>query len=80
MAINWFVYILLTLLTAAVNYALMPKPEERKLAPPESPDLPYTDEGVEIPVVFGTVELRPFIGWYGGVRTTKIYEKTSKKG
>lgn len=72
-------YILLTLLTAVLNYVLMPKPKSEK---PErgQPELPFTEEGTEIPVVFGCIEVRPFIGWYGHFRTKNIYESPDSKG
>lgn len=49
-----------------LNLVLAPKPQNAKPASLEDFDIPTAEEGIEIPVVFGTVNIRnPNVMWYG---------------
>ena len=62
-----------------IAYALMPKPQTQKPKALEDVRVPSIEEGKEIPVIFGTMEVAPFIGWYGGFRSEAIKESQDKK-
>jgi len=69
-------YIILTVVTALANYVLAPRIKNEPPPEPEAPDVPFHEEGKEIPVIFGTVEVSPFIGWYDGFNVRKIFSDT----
>jgi hypothetical protein len=49
-----------------LNLLLMPKPQDKVPASLEDFDIPVAEEGIEIPVVFGTVNIKsPKVVWYG---------------
>lgn len=62
-----------------IAYALMPKPQTQKPKALEDVRVPSIEEGKEIPVIFGTMEVSPFIGWYGNFRTEAIKADSGKK-
>lgn len=63
-----------------IGIAMMPKPESQP--PPGLGDVkaPTADEGREIPVLFGTRNIKgPNVVWYGDFRSTPIKKKGGKK-
>lgn len=60
--------------------AFAPKPQN---APPPSLDdvqAPTAEEGIEIPVLFGTRDINgPNVVWWGNVKTVAIKKKGGKK-
>jgi len=56
-----------------LNLVLAPKPQNAKAASLEDFEFPVAEEGLEIPVVFGTVNLRgPNVVWYGDLKIKDI--------
>jgi hypothetical protein len=56
-----------------LNLVLAPKPQNAKPASLEDFDIPTAEEGIEIPVVFGTVSVKnPNVMWYGDLDTDAI--------
>src|SRR3954471_22441643 len=56
-----------------LNLVLAPKPQNAKPASLADFDIPTAEEGIEIPVVFGTVNIRnPNVMWYGDLDTDAI--------
>lgn len=74
----WWRIALLVVLNL-ITYALMPKPQNRKPESIDASKIPSVEEGKEIPVVFGTVELSPFVAWFGDLKTQPIYAQGGKK-
>lgn len=72
-------YFAVFIVALGIGYAMMPKPESQnaKLGTVEGPT---ADEGREIPVLFGTRDVKgPNVVWYGDVRTVAIKKKGGKK-
>lgn len=63
-----------------VSYATMPKPQSQKPAGFGDIKAPVAEEGLEIPVLFGTRDINgPNVVWYGDLQTTAIKSKGGKK-
>lgn len=77
MAWIWAVVFVVALV---VSYSMIPKPQS---APPAGLgyfNVPTSEEGREIPVVFGTRDITgPNVVWYGDFRTVAIKKKGGKK-
>lgn len=59
-----------------LTYLLTPKPKIEKLKPESEIDVPETEVGKPLPVIFGTVVLRnPNVVWFGHLRVKKIRKK-----
>lgn len=59
----------------------IPKAKEPKPLRLEDIESPTADEGLDIPVVFGTVVVdAPNVVWFGDLGTTPVRQKNSKKG
>lgn len=73
-------YVALLVVSFVVQYALAPKPQAQRPQGIEDFDVPTAEEGREIPVLFGTREIRaPNIVWYGDLRTVAVKKKGGKK-
>jgi hypothetical protein len=74
----WYLAVFVVALVAA--YALAPKPQSQPPAGLGDIQAPTAEEGREIPVLFGTRDLRgPNVVWYGHLRTVAIRKKGGKK-
>lgn len=74
----WYLAVFVVALVAA--YALGPKPQSQPPAGLGDIQAPTAEEGREIPVLFGTRDLRgPNVVWYGHLRTVAIRKKGGKK-
>lgn len=74
----WFIAIFVAALV--VSYATAPKPQTQKPAGVGEIEAPIAEEGVEIPVLFGTRDLTgPNVVWYGDLKTVAIKSKGGKK-
>lgn len=71
-------YFVIWLVTSLISYVLAPKPATEKPKGLSDIKIPTVEEGTEIPVIFGTVEVSPFVAWYGDLRTEEI-KKGGKK-
>ncbi|MCP3868315.1 MAG: hypothetical protein GY703_09525 [Gammaproteobacteria bacterium] len=66
--------------TLVLGYLLTPKPKSQTPQPSSDIDAPTAEEGREIPVLFGTRDIRGAnIVWYGHLRTDAIRRKGGKK-
>lgn len=74
----WYLAVFVVALVAA--YALAPKPQSQPPAGLGDIQAPTAEEGREIPVLFGTRDLKgPNVVWYGHLRTVAIKKKGGKK-
>lgn len=74
----WFAVLFVGALV--VSYVLAPKPQSQKPAGFGDIQAPIAEEGVEIPVLFGTRDLNgPNVVWYGDLKTVAIKSKGGKK-
>lgn len=65
---------------AAAAYAFTPRPPSPQRPAPGKLELPTTEAGTSIPVVFGTREIqRPNLVYWGGVSTDPIRKRGGKK-
>lgn len=63
-----------------VSFAIAPKPQTQKPAGLGDITAPTAEEGIEIPVLFGTRDFNgPNIVWYGDLKTVAIKSKGGKK-
>lgn len=67
-----FNYFIMWLVTSIISYVLAPKPQQQKPKGIEDIRVPSVEEGTAIPVIFGTVEVAPFVAWYGHLKTVAI--------
>lgn len=69
-------YLIIMIVSAIISYALTPKPKDQK---PQSAEAPQTEDGLDIPVVFGEVWIddSAVLGWKT-MGTDKI-RRSSKK-
>lgn len=74
-----FEYLLISLALNFLAFALMPKPQIKKPEAVTDIKIPSIEEGKEIPVVFGTMELAPFVAWYGDLTVEPIVERGPRK-
>ncbi len=74
----WFFVIALVALV--VGYALAPKPSGQQNATQGTVEAPTADEGREIPVLFGTRDIKGAnVVWYGDIKAVAIKKKGGKK-
>lgn len=74
----WFVVVWVVSLVAA--YSMMPKPQSAPPAGIGEIQAPTAEEGREIPVLFGTREIKgPNIVWYGDLKAVAVRKKGGKK-
>lgn len=74
----WFIALFVGALVIA--YATMPKPQTQPPAGLGEIQAPVAEEGIEIPVLFGTRDLNgPNVVWYGDLKTVAIKSKGGKK-
>lgn len=77
---NFWVQIIILIISAIVSYAMAPKPPKPKPAALEDLDIPVAELGRPIPVIFGTMLITgPNVLWYGDLRTTPITTSGGKK-
>lgn len=71
-------YIVVFIVALVVAYATMPKPENNTKV--STVEAPTAEEGRDIPVLFGTREVKSAnVVWYGDVRAVAIKKKGGKK-
>lgn len=59
-------YIVIFIIGLIVAFAMMPKPQDAQAAGLKDVQAPLAEEGIEIPVLFGTRELKGAnVVWYG---------------
>lgn len=76
----WVIYTIITVVSAGIAIALSPKPPKPKPASIEDFQIPTSEEGRPLPVIFGTVRVRgPNVLWYGDLWTVAIRESGGKK-
>lgn len=64
-------------ITSVISYLLTPKP---KAPAPGTFDVPTTEEGASIGVLYGSAWIEsPVIAWWGDTRTVAIKSKGGKK-
>lgn len=74
----WYVAVFVVALV--VSYAMMPKPQSQPPAGLGDIQAPTAEEGREIPVLFGTRDIKgPNVVWYGDLRSVAIRKKGGKK-
>jgi hypothetical protein len=77
-----WVQIIVFIATQVLSYLLTPKPkvENAKAATLDDVDVPIAEVGIEIPVLFGTREIKGAnVVWYGDLRAVPIRKKGGKK-
>ena len=75
----WFLAVLFVG-SLVVGLLMAPKPQNQKPAGLGEIQAPTAEEGLEIPVLFGTRDLNgPNVVWYGDLRTVAIKSKGGKK-
>lgn len=73
-------YLAVFVVSLVLSYALMPKPQSQPPAGLGEVKAPTAEEGREIPVLFGTRDLKgPNVVWYGHFRAVAIKKKGGKK-
>lgn len=61
-------------------YTQIPKPKSQARPGIESIKAPTADSSRDLPVIFGTVDIRgPHVGYYGDLRTEAIRERAGGK-
>ncbi len=74
-----WVYFAVWVVSLVAVYSMMPKPQSRPPAGLNEFPVPTAEEGREIPVLFGTRDLRgPNIVWYGDLKTVALKKKGGK--
>lgn len=77
---NLWVQVAIMIVSAIISYATAPKPPSPKPAALQDFDVPTAEEGLPIPVIFGTVWIRSAsVLWYGDLRSQPIRTKSGKK-
>lgn len=74
-------YIVVWVVAMAVSYALQPK-QQSTIKPAGLGDftVPTAEDGREIPVLFGTRDVKgPNVVWYGDLRVVAVKKKGGKK-
>lgn len=75
-----FWFIVAWVAAMAISFALMPKPTAPKPAGLGDIQVPTAEEGREIPVLFGTRDIKgPNVVWYGDLRVVPVKKKGGKK-
>lgn len=73
-------YLAVFVVSLVLSYALTPKPQSQPPAGLGEIKAPTAEEGREIPVLFGTRDLKgPNVVWYGHFRAVAIKKKGGKK-
>lgn len=73
-------FIIYAVVFSLLSYALAPKPGGQQKPTAKDAEVPIAEEGVEIPVLFGTRDLGGAnVVWYGDVKTIPIKSKGGKK-
>jgi len=72
-------YIVIWAITSLISYVLGPKPQSQKPEGFGEVEVPSVEEGKAVPVIFGRMEVSPFVGWYGDY-STKAIKAEGKKG
>lgn len=76
---SWEYYVYVAIVALYV-YTQIPKPKSAPRPGIDSVKVPTVDSSRDIPVIFGTVDIRsPHIAWYGDLETEAIKEKTGGK-
>lgn len=71
-----FTMIAISLLMAALLFVLTPKPKIDKLKPETAVEVPETEVGRPLPVIFGTViERSPNVVWFGDLKIKRVRKK-----
>lgn len=74
-------FVALFVASLVISYAAMPKPESQTEKLAGTVEGPTADEGREVPVLFGTRDIKSAnVVWYGDVRAVAIRKKGGKKG
>lgn len=69
---HFLVAIVVAVVLAIVAYALMPKPQTQKPDNARDLEMPTSDAGRPVPVVFGDITIKsPNCLWYGQAKTTQ---------
>ena len=77
---NFLAQLAIYVVTSLISAALAPKPPKPKPAALQDFDVPTVEEGIPVPVVFGTVTLKVTnVLWYGDLRSKAIKKKSGKK-
>lgn len=77
---QFFIQIVIMLVSSYVAWALAPKPPAPKPASLDDFDVPKAEEGTPIGVVFGTwIVKSPHLVWWGDLDSDPIKTKSSKK-
>lgn len=75
-----WVYAIVWVVALVAVYAMAPKPQSRPPAGLDEIQAPTAEEGREIPVLFGTRDLKgPNVVWYGDLATEAVRKKGGKK-
>ena len=75
----WF-FIALFVGALLLSFATAPKPQSQKPAGLSEVSAPTAEDGIEIPVLFGTRDITgPNVVWYGDLSTAPIKSKGGKK-
>lgn len=75
----WIAAVVAFVAAIVVSYAMIPKPQNAKPAGLGDLQVPTAEEGREIPVLFGTKDIKsPNVVWYGHLRTLAIKKKSGK--
>lgn len=75
-----WIYAVVFIVATVAAYAMMPKPQTAKPAGLGDIQAPTAEDGREIPVLFGTRDLKgPNVVWYGDFRSVPVKKKGGKK-
>lgn len=73
-------YLVILLISVIISVALAPKPTQPKPAALADFDIPVAEEGKEIPVIFGTCDIKDSnVLWYGDLQVEPILKSGGKK-
>lgn len=75
----WFVWA--AVFIAALFYVSKARPKtDNSEIQAGKPEIPTASESVDIPIIFGTVQLKTYnLAWWGDVGVEPVQEKASKK-
>ena len=80
MALNWIIQGLIVVGTIAFNYFLAPKRQDPPKTKIDQLQIPNSEEGRSLPVIFGTVEMRdPTVVFYDNLDLIPIKSGGGKK-
>ncbi len=75
---GWY-YVAFVVASVIISIALAPKPAGEKPPSLDELDIPTAEEGLPIPIVFGTVVVQsPNVVWYGDLGYVAIRTKSGK--